>query len=89
MFHKLVVSEPSRCERNGALSCLTVLTPKSRGEENPQETGPLNLAAGERVWDRAPRVPGLFSVIERPAEGGGQNIFLVVKHSQLLQSRLT
>ena len=51
------------CERNGVLSCLTVLTPKSRGEENPQETGPLNLAAGERVWDRAPRVGGVPRIL--------------------------
>lgn len=25
----------------------------------PQETGPLNLAAGEGVWDREPRLDGV------------------------------
>ena len=51
------------CERNGGLSCLTVLTPKSRGEENAQESGPLHLVAGEGVWDRAARVGGVPRIL--------------------------
>lgn len=38
--------------------------PKSRGEENAQESGPLNLVAGEGVWDRAARVGGVPRMLE-------------------------